>query len=86
MTDWKKVEIFHSGSDKGKKGFMEMLFIKKQGKYSINLKTDLVAVWLITFGANTSQYVSLQFLDSLKPVMEESSIPIRDDRSGKLIF
>ena len=44
MTDWKKVEIFHSGSDKGKKGFMEMLFIKKQGKYSINLKTDLVAV------------------------------------------
>ena len=42
MTDWNNVEISHSESSKGKKEFMEMLYIKREGTYSINLKTDLV--------------------------------------------
>ena len=40
--DWNNVEILHSESNKGKREFMEMLYIKREGRYSINLKTDLV--------------------------------------------
>ena len=40
--DWNYVEILHSESNKGKREFMEMLYIKREGTYSINLKTDLV--------------------------------------------
>ena len=40
--DWNNVEILHSESNKGKREFMEMLYIKREGTYSINLKTDLV--------------------------------------------
>ena len=40
--DWKNVEILHSESNKGKREFMEMLNIKREGTYSISLKTDLV--------------------------------------------
>ena len=40
--EWNNVEIFHSESNKGKREFMEMLYIKSEGRYSINLKTDLV--------------------------------------------
>ena len=40
--DWNNVEILHSESNKGKREFMEMLYIKRGGTYSINLKTDLV--------------------------------------------
>ena len=39
---WNNVEILHSESNKGKREFMEMLYIKREGAYSINLKTDLV--------------------------------------------
>ena len=35
-------EILHSESNKGKREFMEMLYIKREGTYSINLQTDLV--------------------------------------------
>ena len=40
--DWKNVEILHPESNKGKREFMEMLYIKREGAYSINLKTYLV--------------------------------------------
>ena len=40
--DWHNVEILHSESNKGKKEFMGMLYIKREGTYSINLKTYLV--------------------------------------------
>ena len=40
--DWNNVEILHSESNKKKREFMEMLYIKKEGTYSRNLKTDLV--------------------------------------------
>ena len=40
--DWNNVEILHSESNKGQRGFMEMLYIKREGTYSIKLKTDLV--------------------------------------------
>ena len=40
--DWNNVEILHSESNKGKRKFMEMLYIKREVTYSINLKTDLV--------------------------------------------
>ena len=40
--DWNNVEILHSESNKGKREFMEMLYIKREGTYTINLKTDLV--------------------------------------------
>ena len=40
--DWNNVEILHSESNRGKREFMEMLYIKIEGIYSINLKTDLV--------------------------------------------
>ena len=40
--DWNNVEILHSESNKGKRESMEMLYIKREGAYSINLKTDLV--------------------------------------------
>ena len=40
--DWNNVEILHSESNKGKREFMEMLYIKREGTYSINIKTDLV--------------------------------------------
>ena len=40
--DWKNVDILHSECNKGKREFMEMLYIKKEGRYSTNLKTDLV--------------------------------------------
>ena len=39
---WNNVEILHSESNKGKREFMEILYIKRKGRYSINLKTDLV--------------------------------------------
>ena len=40
--DWNNVEISHSECNKGKREFMEMLYIKREGTYSINLKTDLI--------------------------------------------
>ena len=40
--DWNNLEILQSESNKRKKEFMEMLYIKREGTYSINLKTDLV--------------------------------------------
>ena len=40
--DWNNVVILHSESNKGKREFMEILYIKREGTYSINLKTDLV--------------------------------------------
>ena len=40
--DWNYVEILYSESNKGKREFMEMLYIKREGTYSINLKRDLV--------------------------------------------
>ena len=40
--DWNIVEILHSESKKGKREFMETLYIKREGTYSINLKTELV--------------------------------------------
>ena len=40
--DWNNVEILHSENKKGKREFMEMLYIKREETYSINLKTDLV--------------------------------------------
>ena len=40
--DWNNVEILHLESNKGKREFMEMLYINREGTYSINLKTDLV--------------------------------------------
>ena len=40
--DWSNVEILHSENNKGAKEFMEMLYIKREGAYSINLETDLV--------------------------------------------
>ena len=40
--DWSNVEILHSENNKKKREFMEMLYIKREGGYSINLKTDLV--------------------------------------------
>ena len=42
---WNKVEILHPASNKGKKEFMEMLYMKREGIYSINLKTDLVCTY-----------------------------------------
>ena len=42
--DWNNVEIFLSESNKGKKEFIERLYIKKEGGYSINLKTDLASI------------------------------------------
>ena len=35
--DWNNVEILHLESNKGKREFMEMLYIKKERTYSINL-------------------------------------------------
>ena len=40
--DWNNIEIFHSESSKGKGEFMEMLYIKTERTYSINLKMDLL--------------------------------------------
>ena len=40
--DWNVVEILHFESNKRKREFMEMLYIKREGRYSINLKKDLV--------------------------------------------
>ena len=40
--DWNNVEISHSESSKVKREFMEMLYIKREGTYSINLKKHLV--------------------------------------------
>ena len=40
--NWNNLEILHSENNKGKREFMEMLYIKSEGGYSINLKTDLV--------------------------------------------
>ena len=40
--DWNNVEILHSEGYKGRREFMEMLYIKREGTYSSNLKTDLV--------------------------------------------
>ena len=40
--DWNNVEILHLESNKGKWEFMEILYVKREGTYSINLKTDLV--------------------------------------------
>ena len=40
--DWYNVEILHSESFTGKREFMEMLYINREGTYSINLQTDLV--------------------------------------------
>ena len=38
----------HLESNKGKGEFMEMLYIKREGRYSINLKTDLFKYkWLL---------------------------------------
>ena len=40
--DWNNVEILHSESNKGRREFMAMLYIQREGTYSINLKTYLV--------------------------------------------
>ena len=40
--DWNNVEILQSESNKEKREFMGMLYIKWEGTYSINLNTDLV--------------------------------------------
>ena len=40
--DWNNAEILQSENNKGKREFMEKLYIKREGAYSINLKTDLV--------------------------------------------
>ena len=40
--DWNNVEVLHLETNEGKREFMEMLHIKREGTYSINLKTDLV--------------------------------------------
>ena len=40
--DWINIEILLSDNNKGKREFMEMLYVKKEGAYSINLKTDFV--------------------------------------------
>ena len=40
--DWNYVKILQLKSNKGKREFVEMLYIKKEGTYSINLKTDLI--------------------------------------------
>ena len=40
--DGNNVKILHSASNKVKREFMEMLYIKREGTYSMNLKTDLV--------------------------------------------
>ena len=40
--NWNNLEIFDSESNKGKREFMEMLYMKGKETYSINLKTDLV--------------------------------------------
>ena len=40
--DWNNVEILNSESNKGKREFMEMLYINREGTYSINLQTNLV--------------------------------------------
>ena len=42
MTLTNNVEILHSESNKGKREFMEMLYIKREGTHSINLRTALV--------------------------------------------
>ena len=42
MTDWNNARISYSECNKVKREFMEMLYIKKEGTYFINLKTDLV--------------------------------------------
>ena len=34
--DWNNVEILHSESNKRKKEFIEMLYIKREGTYSIH--------------------------------------------------
>ena len=48
VTDWNDVEILHSENNKGKREFMEMLYIKREGAYSINLKTGFGEVqWLL---------------------------------------
>ena len=39
---WNNLEIVHSESNKGKRIFMQMLYIKREGTHSINLRTDLV--------------------------------------------
>ena len=39
--DWENVKILHYDSNKCKREFMEMLYIKKEKENSINLKTDL---------------------------------------------
>ena len=36
------ITLGNSKSSKGKREFMEMLYIKREGTYSINLKMDLV--------------------------------------------
>ena len=40
--DWNNVQSFHSESIKGKREFIEMLYIKREERCFINLKTDLV--------------------------------------------
>ena len=40
--DWNNIEILHSESSKGKREFMKMLYIKREGTYSVNVKTDFV--------------------------------------------
>ena len=39
--DWANVKILHCESNKCKREFMEMLYIKKEKQNFINLKTDL---------------------------------------------
>ena len=40
--DSNNLEILHSESNKGNREFMEILYIKREGTYFINLKTDFV--------------------------------------------
>ena len=35
--DWSNVEILHSENNKGQSEFMEILYIRREGAYSINL-------------------------------------------------
>ena len=35
--DWNNVEILHSENNKGEREFIEILYIKREGVYSINL-------------------------------------------------
>ena len=65
-SDWNNVEILHSESNKGKREFMEMLNIKRERTYSINLKTDLVTYngcYDSVVGYILRQYSTVNFLE-----------------------